>query len=140
MFAKVLRYGPRSPRGAACVLGGVFNSWAGRGLGRVFLRFNSKIRTYGERRFDGVGWSAAGWAGWAALSRERRVMKMSERTARLARFVLADPRGPLGLDYRQIPVEHFFVGVFATLGAKAQRAFYVNCGLHVPLWRAAGIS
>jgi len=24
---------------------------------------------------------------------------------------LADPRGPLGLDYRQIPVEHFFVGV-----------------------------
>jgi hypothetical protein len=35
---------------------------------------------------------------------------------------VATPRGPLGLDYRQIPVEHFLIGVVATIGALAQRA------------------
>ncbi len=38
----------------------------------------------------------------------------------------ANPRSPLGLDYRQIGVEHFLVGSFATLRATAQRGIYVR--------------
>jgi len=37
---------------------------------------------------------------------------------------LSHPRCPLVLDYRRIGVEHFLIGVFATLGATAQRAIY----------------
>ena len=32
----------------------------------------------------------------------------------------ATPRGPLGLDYRQIGAEHFLVGILGVCGAEAQ--------------------
>jgi len=39
----------------------------------------------------------------------------------LLKKLAADPCGPLGLDYRQIPVEHFLVGLFSVVGGNAQQ-------------------
>ena len=54
---------PPAGRGQAVVLGGVFNLLSDNDLQAIFSGIGCKIRTYGERLFDGVDGSLADWAG-----------------------------------------------------------------------------
>jgi len=90
------------------------------------------LRGWGGRR--GVG----GFGCETASDFERGLVRLAGviRDEILAR----NPCCALGLDYRQVGVEHVLVGGFAALRAKAQRAIDARCGLRVPVDPLAGIS